>query len=80
MADINGDGAIDYEEFMKHFNDMLKRIRFMRVSQQALEGAFDEVVEEGIPEDQLKVHEDKIEEEVIKEVKEEETKSEVEDK
>lgn len=31
MADINGDNAIDYEEFMKHFRDMLKRVRFMKV-------------------------------------------------
>jgi Ca2+-binding EF-hand superfamily protein len=33
MADINGDNSIDYEEFMKHFVDMLKRIRFMTVIQ-----------------------------------------------
>ena len=41
MADINGDGAIDYEEFMKHFNDMLKRVRFMRIAQEALKGALE---------------------------------------
>ena len=27
-ADLNGDGSIDYEEFMKHFNDLIKLIRF----------------------------------------------------
>ena len=27
-ADLNGDGQIDYEEFMKHFNDLIKIIRF----------------------------------------------------
>jgi Ca2+-binding EF-hand superfamily protein len=27
-ADLNGDGAIDYEEFMKHFRGTLKMIRF----------------------------------------------------
>lgn len=27
-ADINGDGRIDYEEFMKHFKSILKNIRF----------------------------------------------------
>lgn len=26
-ADINGDGRIDYEEFMKHFQDCLKLVR-----------------------------------------------------
>ena len=27
-ADINGDGRIDYEEFMKHFKQILKHTRF----------------------------------------------------
>ena len=27
-ADINNDGRIDYEEFMKHFLDILKMLRF----------------------------------------------------
>jgi len=26
MADVDGDNQIDYEEFMKHFTEMLKRI------------------------------------------------------
>jgi len=26
-ADINADGRIDYEEFMKHFNEILKMLR-----------------------------------------------------
>lgn len=27
-ADINGDGVIDFEEFMKHFGDILNMIQF----------------------------------------------------
>jgi len=27
-ADINGDGVIDFEEFMKHFADVLNMIQF----------------------------------------------------
>ena len=27
-ADVNGDERIDYEEFMKHFQDCLKMVRF----------------------------------------------------
>jgi Ca2+-binding EF-hand superfamily protein len=27
-ADVNGDERIDYEEFMKHFSDCLKMVRF----------------------------------------------------
>jgi len=33
MADINGDDCIDYEEFMKHFVDTLRRIKFMQLVQ-----------------------------------------------
>lgn len=29
-ADINGDGIIDFEEFMKHFSDILNMIQFQR--------------------------------------------------
>ena len=28
IADTNGDGQIDYEEFMKHFKDVLHLVRF----------------------------------------------------
>ena len=28
MADLNGDGQIDFEEFMKHFQDVLNMIEF----------------------------------------------------
>lgn len=28
IADTNGDGQIDYEEFMKHFTDFLQMVRF----------------------------------------------------
>jgi Ca2+-binding EF-hand superfamily protein len=34
-ADINGDGRIDYEEFMKHFQDCLKLIRLQNTLQDA---------------------------------------------
>jgi hypothetical protein len=34
-ADINGDGRIDYEEFMKHFQDCLKLIRLQSTLQEA---------------------------------------------
>ncbi|CDW82161.1 radial spoke protein 7 [Stylonychia lemnae] len=34
-ADINGDGRIDYEEFMKHFQDCLKLIRLQSTLQDA---------------------------------------------
>ena len=30
IADTNGDGKIDYEEFMKHFKDVLHHVRFHR--------------------------------------------------
>ena len=33
-ADVNGDERIDYEEFMKHFQDCLKMIRFQNQLQQ----------------------------------------------
>jgi Ca2+-binding EF-hand superfamily protein len=28
VADTNGDGVIDFEEFMKHFSDILDMIQF----------------------------------------------------
>lgn len=28
QADLNGDGVIDFEEFMKHFSDLLNMIEF----------------------------------------------------
>jgi len=31
MADTNGDGKIDYEEFMKHFRDVLDLTRFQKL-------------------------------------------------
>lgn len=31
MADTNGDGRIDYEEFMKHFRDVLDLTRFQKL-------------------------------------------------
>lgn len=34
-ADINGDGRIDYEEFMKHFSSILKNARFQSTLQEA---------------------------------------------
>jgi len=34
-ADINGDGRIDYEEFMKHFTDMLRMVRIQNSLQEA---------------------------------------------
>ena len=34
-ADINGDGRIDYEEFMKHFTQNLRMIRFHHSLQEA---------------------------------------------
>jgi len=37
-ADMNGDGRIDYEEFMKHFKAILKNVRF----QSALQLAYQE--------------------------------------
>lgn len=37
MADINGDGSIDYEEFMKHFQDMLKMVRFNALIKESLD-------------------------------------------
>jgi len=49
MADINGDNRIDYEEFMKHFTDMLKWIRFHRVIEKTLKDIENYVEEEGIP-------------------------------
>lgn len=47
MADTNGDNQIDYEEFMKHFTEMLNRIRFMRVILDSLKTP--EKPSEGIP-------------------------------
>ena len=35
-ADANGDGCIDYEEFMKHFNDVLHMVRFQHAVQAAM--------------------------------------------
>jgi len=35
-ADVNADGRIDYEEFMKHFNEILKMMR----TQSALHEAY----------------------------------------
>ncbi len=32
-SDINGDGRIDYEEFMKHFPEYLRMVRFHRTLQ-----------------------------------------------
>ena len=29
-ADVNGDGVIDFEEFMKHFQDVLNMIQFQK--------------------------------------------------
>lgn len=55
MADINGDNSIDYEEFMKHFVDMLKRIRFMTVIQQALSSP--DVEKKEVPIEQLEKEE-----------------------
>ncbi len=34
-ADINGDGRIDYEEFMKHFAQNLRMVRFHHALQEA---------------------------------------------
>jgi Ca2+-binding EF-hand superfamily protein len=34
-SDVNGDERIDYEEFMKHFQDCLKMVRFQSTLQQA---------------------------------------------
>ena len=34
-ADINGDGRIDYEEFMKHFSDCLRMVRLQSTLQEA---------------------------------------------
>jgi Ca2+-binding EF-hand superfamily protein len=34
-ADVNGDERIDYEEFMKHFQDCLKMVRFHTTLQNA---------------------------------------------
>ena len=34
-ADLNGDGQIDYEEFMKHINDLVKLIRFHKKVQES---------------------------------------------
>ena len=34
-SDINGDERIDFEEFMIHFQDFLKMIRFQNTLQQA---------------------------------------------
>ena len=53
MADVDGDNQIDYEEFMKHFTDMLKRIRFHWVIEKALKDMSNTTVEEGIPIEQL---------------------------
>jgi len=47
MADTNGDNQIDYEEFMKHFTEMLNRIRFMRVILDSIQSP--EKPAEGIP-------------------------------
>ena len=44
-ADINGDGRIDYEEFMKHFQDCLKMARF----QKSLHAAYLEIKGTGTP-------------------------------
>ena len=38
-ADINGDGVIDFEEFMKHFNEILNCIQF----QNNLQSTYDKV-------------------------------------
>mmetsp|Transcript_11577 Transcript_11577/g.17497 ORF Transcript_11577/g.17497 Transcript_11577/m.17497 type:complete len:127 (-) Transcript_11577:28-408(-) len=34
MADLNGDGKIDFEEFMKHFIDILNMIEFNKSMQE----------------------------------------------
>ncbi|TNV71958.1 hypothetical protein FGO68_gene12608 [Halteria grandinella] len=39
-ADVNGDERIDYEEFMKHFQDCLKMVRF----QNQLQNAYNDVL------------------------------------
>lgn len=31
VADTNGDGQIDYEEFMKHFREVLEMVRFQKI-------------------------------------------------
>lgn len=36
-SDINADGRIDYEEFMKHFLDMLRQVRVFQELQQKQE-------------------------------------------
>lgn len=38
-ADVNGDGIIDFEEFMKHFSDILNMIQF----QKEMKNTFDNV-------------------------------------
>jgi hypothetical protein len=38
-ADVNGDGIIDFEEFMKHFPDVLNMIQF----QNEIKSTFDKV-------------------------------------
>ena len=38
-ADINGDGVIDFEEFMKHFSDVLNMMQF----QKEIKDTFEEV-------------------------------------
>ena len=53
MADIDGNNQIDYEEFMKHFPDMLKWIRFHRVIEKALSEMDNIKEEEGIPIEQI---------------------------
>ena len=39
MADTNGDGCIDFEEFMKHFSDILDMIQYQR----SLQDVYDQV-------------------------------------
>ena len=42
QADLNGDGVIDFEEFMKHFPDVLNLIEF----QQDLSDKYEDLLEE----------------------------------
>ena len=47
-ADINADGRIDYEEFMKHFQDCLKIVRFHNNLQNAY-NEYKEIQNQGSP-------------------------------